>query len=101
MSVLTPGSACLHNASMPNILIRNVTELVHVRLTARAKAAGMSLQQFCMTELEKSAAAQSPKEAVADIRASLRDLVDAGQSGFGPNGAAGVVRELRGELPDA
>jgi hypothetical protein len=86
---------------MPNILIRNVSEHVHARLTARAKAAGMSLQQFCMTELEKTATAQSPQEAVADIRAALRDLVDAGQSGFGQNGAASVIRELRGDLPDA
>ncbi len=86
---------------MPNILIRSVSEPVHARLTARAKAAGMSLQQFCLTELEKAAAAQSPEEALADIRSALQDLVDAGQSGFGPHGAAGVIRELRGELPDA
>lgn len=91
---------------MPNILIRNVSESVHTRLTARAKASGMSLQQLCMTELERAASAQTPQEAVADIRARLRDLVDAGQigfgpSGFGPSGAAGVIRDMRGELPDA
>lgn len=77
---------------MPNILIRNVNEQVHARLTARARAAGMSLQQYCMTELARAAAAQTPAEAVADMRTGLWDLVDAGQSGFGPNGAAGVVR---------
>lgn len=54
-----------------------------------------------MTELARAAAAQTPAEAVADMRTGLWDLVNAGQSGFGPNGAVGVVRELRGELPDA
>jgi hypothetical protein len=86
---------------MPNILIRNVTEQVHARLTARAGAAGMSLQQYCMTELSRAAAAQTPAEAVADMRAGLRDLVKAGHAGFGSAGAAAVVRELRGDLPDA
>lgn len=86
---------------MPNILIRNVSESVHARLTARAKASGQSLQQFCAAELERAATAHSPEEAVADIRASLRDLVDAGQVGFGPSGAAEVIRDMRGELSDA
>ena len=71
---------------MPNILIRSVPEQVHSRLAARAKAAGLSLQQFCLAELERLASAQTAEEAVQHIRAGLN--------------AVAAIREMRDELPD-
>jgi hypothetical protein len=42
-------SACLQNASMPNILIRNVPPEEHARPTAAAKERGQSLQRYALT----------------------------------------------------
>lgn len=100
MSVLTQCSACLHNASMPNILIRNVPEPVHARLGARARAAGLSLQQFCLAELERMSLAQTPQEAVDDIRSGLREFTDQGFLGLESHDVVATIREMRGPLGD-
>lgn len=90
----------MHNVSMPNILIRSVPEQVHSHLAARAKAAGLSLQQFCLAELERLASARTAEEAVQHIRAGLSDYLEAGFEPIGPNDAVAAIREIRGELPD-
>ena len=43
----------LHNASMTNVLIRDVPDDVHRELLRRAETAGQSLQQYLRTELER------------------------------------------------
>lgn len=90
----------MHNVSMPNILIRSVPEQVHSRLAARAKAAGLSLQQFCLAELERLASAQTAEEAVQHIRDGLSEYLEAGFEPIGPNDAVAAIREMRDELPD-
>jgi len=85
---------------MPNILIRNVPEPVHSRLGSRARAAGLSLQQFCLAELERMSMGQTPQEAVDDIRAGLRELTDQGFLGLESHEVAATIREMRGPLSD-
>lgn len=46
----------MHNASMPNVLIRDLPEHVHRELSLRASARGQSLQQFLTGELMRLAA---------------------------------------------
>ena len=46
----------MHNASMPNVLIRDLPDSVHRELTLRASARGQSLQQFLTGELTRLAA---------------------------------------------
>ena len=58
---------------MPNILIRNVPEQVHARLTGRAEAAGVSLQQFVLGLLTQAAGQMTTQEAVAMLRARKAD----------------------------
>ena len=50
--------ACKHNASMPNVLIRDLPDDVHASLQRRAAAAGQSLQQYLTDELAR--VAESP-----------------------------------------
>ena len=50
-SDLAPLDDCKHNASMPNVLIRNLPEDVHATLQRRASGAGMSLQQYLSSQL--------------------------------------------------
>lgn len=62
-SRLSPGrlanpAGCKHNASVPNVLIRDLPPEVHASLQRRAEAAGQSLQQYLTTELSR--VAQSP-----------------------------------------
>jgi len=49
------GLERLHNASMANVLVRDVPDDVHARLRARAAQAGYSLQQFLQIELKRLA----------------------------------------------
>ena len=69
MSIAT-CSACLHNASMPNILIRNVPPEVHARLAAAAKEHGQSLQQYVLGLISTSSKRMSHAETIAWLRAS-------------------------------
>ena len=59
--------ACLQNACMPNILIRNVPEDLHARLVADARAHGRSLQQHLLAVLSGRQAPWSSSEAVGQI----------------------------------
>lgn len=57
----------MHNASMPNVLIRDVPEPVHGRLQARAEERGQSLQQYLAGELRRLAERPSMEEVLARI----------------------------------
>lgn len=46
---------CYHNASMPNVLVRDLPEDVHAELQRRADQRGQSLQQYLTTELRRLA----------------------------------------------
>lgn len=70
-SPLTRGSACLHNASMPNMLIRNVDDRLHAQLVAHAKADGQSLQQYLLARLEAFAETLTAREAIERWEAGL------------------------------
>ena len=52
---------------MPNVLIRNVPESVHVRLQTRAEEHGQSLQQYLAGELRRLAERPSMDEVLARI----------------------------------
>ena len=52
---------------MPNVLIRDVPENVHVRLQARADGRGQSLQQYLAGELRRLAERPSMDEVLARI----------------------------------
>ena len=71
-SPLTWCSACLHNVSMPNMLIRNVDERLHAQLVAHAKADGQSLQQYLLARLEAFAETLTAREAIERWEAGLR-----------------------------
>ena len=94
MSVAT-CSACLHNASMPNILIRNVPPDVHARLTAAAKENGQSLQQYVLGLISTPSKRMSHAETIAWLRGRreqmARDLTAATDSMSG----ADLVRQAR------
>ena len=52
----------MQNASMANILVRDVPSDVHEVLRARAQRVGMSLQQYLLGEFQRMAAAPSLDE---------------------------------------
>lgn len=60
-----PG--CLHNASMPNVMIRNLPEDVHGELTRRAEAQGKSLQQYLTAELKRLVMAPTVDDVLSRI----------------------------------
>lgn len=57
---------------MATIQIRNVPEDVHRIYRARAAAAGMSLQEFILAELEENARYRRPAEVVREVRERMR-----------------------------
>jgi hypothetical protein len=57
----------LHNESMPNILIRDVPDDVHVILARRAGLSGQSLQQYLVGQLRQLAERPSLDEVLARI----------------------------------
>ncbi len=52
---------------MPNILVRDLPEVVHDQLVKRAAAAGQSLQQYLTTELTRVATTPTMAEVLARI----------------------------------
>jgi hypothetical protein len=90
---LTEGSACLHNASMPNILIRNIPPEVHARLLAASRQRGQSLQQYVLGLIS----APSPVMSHAEAIAWLRDWRERMPKGDSPMSGAELVREARQE----
>ena len=88
-------SACLHNASMPNILIRNVPPEVHARLSAAAKENGQSLQQYVLDLIATAGRTMSHAETIAWLRGhrerTSRQVPEPGQTVSG----AELVRQAR------
>jgi hypothetical protein len=77
---LTRSSACLHNAIMPNMLIRNVDARLHARLVEHAKADGQSLQQYLLTRLEAFAETLTAREAIERWEAGIPVRPESGTS---------------------
>ena len=65
---------------MPNVLIRDVPENVHVLLQTRAEAHGQSLQQYLTGELRRLAERPSMDEVLARIAARRGGRVGLGQA---------------------
>ena len=71
---------CLHNVSMPNVLVRDVPEQVHARLQARAAERGQSLQQYLAGEMRRLAERPSMDEVLARIEARRGGVVGLDQA---------------------
>ena len=52
---------------MPNVLVRDLPEEVHVGLQRRAESAGQSLQQYLATELTRLASTPTMDDVLARI----------------------------------
>lgn len=57
----------MHNASMPNVLVRDVPDEVHAALQRRAEQRGQSLQQYLAGELKRLADKPSLQEVLERI----------------------------------
>ncbi|HUC37897.1 MAG TPA: hypothetical protein VMR97_12345 [Acidimicrobiales bacterium] len=79
---------------MATIQVRNVPNGVHRIYQARAAAAGMSLQDYLLSELERNAALRTAAELVAETEDRLR--VE-GPEGFARTSAAQLVRADRAD----
>lgn len=77
---------------MATIQVRNVPEAVHRTYQTRAAAAGMSVQEYLLAELERNAALRTPAELVAETE---RRLQAEGPEGFAATAAAEVLRADR------
>jgi plasmid stability protein len=77
---------------MATIQIRNVPEDVHRVYQTRAVAAGMSLQEYLLAELARTAALRTPAELVAEVERRMRLE---GRDGFAEVSAAQVIRADR------
>lgn len=77
---------------MATIQIRNVPEDVHRVYQTRAAAAGMSVQEYLLAELERNAALRTPAELVAETESRLRAE---GPEGFASTAAWQIVRADR------
>ena len=86
---LTRSSACLQNAIMPNMLIRNVDARLHARLVDHAKADGQSLQQYLLARLEAFAETLTAREAIERWEAGIPGRTESGTSP-----AADVVHDI-------
>lgn len=81
-----------YNSAMATIQIRNVPEGVHRVYRTRAAAAGMSVQEYLLAELERNAALRTPAELVSETEGRLQAE---GPEGFSPTAAGQVVRADR------
>ncbi len=77
---------------MTTIQIRNVPEAVHRIYQSRAAAAGMSLQEYVLAELVRTAALRTPADLVNEVAERLRSE---GPEGFSRVSSAEVVRADR------
>lgn len=66
-AVLASGSSCLHNASMSNVLVRDLPDEVHERLAQKARASGQSLQQYLSDQLTRLASTPTMDEVLDRI----------------------------------
>ena len=74
---------------MATIQIRNIPDDVHQRFRERAAAAGMSLQEYLLAELCRSARRRTPAEIVADVE---RRRLELGRAGFAEVSSVDFVR---------
>jgi plasmid stability protein len=84
-------TACFHNESMPNILVRDLPDDVHGALQQRAERQGQSLQQYLTNELTRLVERPTTEELFARV---------AGRTG-GRVGLDRAVEDLEGERPGA
>jgi len=77
---------------MATIQIRNVPDAVHRIYQVRAAAAGMSLQEYLLVELERNAGLRSPAELVAEVEQRMRAE---GAEGYARGSSAELVRTDR------
>ena len=80
----------MHNASMTNVLIRDLPEEIHRKLTERARSAGLSLQHYLTTELTRLAQTPTLDEVIDRI-----ERMSGGTVGF--EQAVADLEEVRGE----
>lgn len=73
-----------------NVQIRNMPQETHEILKARAARAGLSLSDYLLQELTKSAERPTREELIERIRSR-------GRGDLGPGGAAELVRTARRE----
>jgi plasmid stability protein len=83
------GRTSYQNASMPNVLVRDLPDEVHASLQQHAASAGQSLQQYLLAELTKLAGRPTLNEVLAA----------AGRLSGGRVGFATAVEDLRAERP--
>ena len=79
---------------MATIQVRHVPEDVHRTYRVRAAAAGMSLQEYLLAELERGARLRTPAELVAEVEAHIRDE---GIDGLASSSSASLVRADRAD----
>ena len=60
---------CKHNASMPNLLVRDLPDEVHRVLQRRAERRNQSLQQYLSVELRKLAERPQIEEILDEVEA--------------------------------
>lgn len=58
---------CKQNASMPNVLVRDIPEDVHVALQRKAERHHQSLQQYLTVELRRLAERRSIDEVLDEV----------------------------------
>jgi plasmid stability protein len=77
---------------MATIQVRNVPSEVHRVYRARAAAAGMSLQEYLLSELERNARLRSPSELAVEVEGRIKIE---GQDGLPRVSSAALVRADR------
>lgn len=77
---------------MATIQVRNVPDEVYRALRARAAAAGVSLQDYVLRELVRTATLRTPADLVVEVEQRLR--VE-GNEGFTETSSVDVVRADR------
>ena len=91
------ASACMHNACMPNITIRDVPADVHAVLQQRAAAAGQSMQQYLLSLLRHQASEQDTRESTRDWLARAAERARGRQSNLRGVDVVALIHEGREE----
>lgn len=79
--------ACVKVQCMPHVQIRNMPEALHRKLKARAAAAGLSLSDYLLAEVRRSAAVPTPDE--------LRERLERLSTEDPPESSAAAIRAER------
>lgn len=77
---------------MATVQVRNVPDDVYTTLRARAAVAGLSLQEYLLGELSRSARLRSPAEMIAEVEQRLHI---GSQDGFSRISAVEAIRADR------